>query len=160
MNIAFKSHWQELLHNYLLRRQNEAFKWGAMDCCLFACDAMLELTGVDLAADFRGEYDSLLTAVKAMKRFTAGDTEDLVEAVAEKIALQHAIEEVPILMAQRGDVVLLDSPLGKGLGLVGLRGTTVHCAGPDGVVDVPLEECLRAWRIPKFAQVPVEATIV
>jgi hypothetical protein len=175
--IAFHTHWQELLHNYLLRRQREAFQWGTMDCCLFACDAILELTGVDLAADFRGKYDSLLSAVRAMKRFTTEVTEvteeitklpnyqitnseDPVEMVAIKIARIHGIEEVPVLMAQRGDILLLDSPLGKGLGILGLRGTHVHCAGPDGVVDVPLKECLRAWRIPKFAPVPPEATIV
>jgi hypothetical protein len=177
-NIYFHSHWQELLHNYFLRRENEAFKWGTMDCCLFACDAIRELTDVDLAADFRGKYDSLRGAVRTMKAFTTEATEntenglpdvpisrspdeemDLVEAVAVVIAKRFQIEEVPVLMAQRGDVLLLDSPLGKGLGLLGLRGTHVHCAGPDGVVDVPLQECLRAWRIPKFAPVPPEATI-
>jgi hypothetical protein len=177
--IAFHNHWQELLHNYFLRRQNEAFQWGTMDCCLFACDAILELTGVDLAADFRGKYDSLLSAVRTMKAFTTEGTEDaeenrspdhlitgspddemhLVELVTETITAQFGLEEVPVLMAQRGDVLLLDSPLGKGLGILGLRGTHVHCAGPDGVVDMPLQECLRAWRIPKFAPVPPEATI-
>jgi Domain of unknown function (DUF6950) len=172
--IAFHTHWQELLHGYFLRRQNEAFLWGTMDCCLFACDAVRELTDVDLAADFRGKYDSLLSAVRVMKKFvaepfTAKDAKTakktpeeemhLVELVAEKIAAQFAIEEVPVMMAQRGDVLLLDSPLGKGLGILGLRGTHVHCAGPDGVVDVPLHECFRAWRIPKFAPVPPEATI-
>jgi hypothetical protein len=159
--IAFVDHWQELLHAYILRRQNELFKWGTMDCCLFACDAVLELTGVDLAADFRSKYDSLLTAMKAMREFTGQDeTETLVESVAEKVAALNEIQEVPLLMAQRGDVILLDSPLGKGLGILGLRGTTVHCAGHDGIVDVPLEECLRAWRIPKSAPVPPEATII
>jgi hypothetical protein len=148
--IAFHDHWQESLHGYFLRRQNEPFQWGTMDCCLFACDAVLELTGIDLAADFRGKYDSLLTAVKAMAAFVRVQAEeDLVEAVAVKIAEHFQIEEVPVLMAQRGDVVLLDSPLGKGLGLVGLRGTHAHCTGADGLVDVPLPECLRAWRIPK-----------
>lgn len=163
--IAFHPHWQELFHNYLLRREHEAFQWGTMDCCLFACDAILELTGVDLAGDFRGKYDSLLSAVREMSIACSGAKigpapQDLVEAVAVKIAQQFQIEEVPVLMAQRGDVLLLDSPLGKGLGILGLRGTHVHCTGPDGVVDVPLQECLRAWRIPKFAPVPPEATIV
>jgi hypothetical protein len=164
-SIAFHPHWQELLHGYFLRRQNEAFKWGTMDCCLFACDAIRELTDVDLAQDFRGQYDSLLSAVRAMKTFTAAGSEspdeelDLVEAVAVKIATQFGIEEVPVLMAQRGDVLLLDSRPGKGLGILGLRGTHAHCAGLDGVVDVPLHECFRAWRIPKFAPVPPEATI-
>ncbi|HEY2361215.1 MAG TPA: hypothetical protein VGK36_08875 [Candidatus Angelobacter sp.] len=164
--IAFVTHWQELLHNYLLRRQNEAFAWGSMDCCLFACDAIHELTGVDLAADFRGsdfrgKYNSALSAARAMKSFVGQGTQarNLVEDVAVKIAAQNGIQEVPVLMAQRGDVLLLDSPLGKSLGILGLRGTHVHTTGPDGVVDVPLHECERAWRIPKFAPVPAEATL-
>jgi hypothetical protein len=162
--LAFHTHWQELLHGYFLRRQNETFQWGTMDCCLFACDAVRELTDVDLATDFRGQYDSLLSAVRVMKKFVGEEASDqdvhLVELVAEKIAAIQCIEEVPVLMAQRGDVLLLDSPLGKGLGILGLRGTHAHCAGPDGVVDVPLQECLRAWRIPKFAPIPPEATII
>ena len=159
--LAFQPDWQALLHYYLLRRQNEAFKWGTMDCCLFACDAILELTGVDLAADFRGKYDSVRSAVKVMREFVTTEAGDmhLVEAVAQKIAWDFDIVEVPVLMAQRGDVLLLNSPLDKSLGLLGLRGTHVHCAGTDGVVEVPLAECLRAWRIPKFAPVPPEATI-
>jgi hypothetical protein len=165
-NIYFHPHWQELLHNYFLRRENEAFKWGTMDCCLFACDAIREITDVDMAVDFRGKYSTTRGALRAMLDFL-GDGEEgdvieqshLVELVAEKIAAQFAIEEVPVLMAQRGDILLLDSPTGKGLGILGLRGTHAHCAGLDGVIDVPLQECLRAWRIPKFAPVPPEATI-
>jgi hypothetical protein len=173
--IAFVPHWQELLHNYLLRRHNEAFAWGTMDCCLFACDALHELTEVDIASDFRGKYASALSAARAMRKFvdyeSAESTEpteskdkptaihDLVEAVAVKIAARHEIQEVPVLMAQRGDVLLLDTPQGKSLGILGLRGTHVHTTGPDGIVDVPLEDCERAWRIPKFAPVPAEATI-
>ncbi|HEV7520115.1 MAG TPA: hypothetical protein VGP89_03385, partial [Candidatus Angelobacter sp.] len=94
--IAFHPHWQELLHTYFLRRQNETFQWGTMDCCLFACDALRELTDVDLATDFRGQYDSLLSAVRVMKKFVDKETSDqeihLVELVAEKIAAIHGIE--------------------------------------------------------------------
>jgi hypothetical protein len=174
--LANKTHWQEILHTYLLRRQNEFFSWGTMDCCLFACDAILEITGVDLAIDFRGKYDDLRSAVRTMHAFVAQypshqlvefelegisvEEQDLVESVAHVIASVNGIEEVPLLMAQRGDVVLLDSPMGKGLGILGLRGTHVHSTGPDGIVDIPLQECHRAWRIPKFAPVPPEATIV
>jgi hypothetical protein len=159
--IAFVTHWQEILHNYLMRRQNEAFAWGTMDCCLFACDAIHELTEVDLAISFRGKYDSALSAVRAMRDFVGDEhaTSDLVEALAVKIAAENEIQEVPVLMAQRGDVLLVDSPSGKSLGILGLRGTHVHTTGPDGIVDIPLEECERAWRIPKFAPVPAEATI-
>ncbi len=155
--IAFTTNWQDLLHKYIVRRHKEKFAWGSMDCCLFACDAIKEMTGVDLASDFRGKYDSTTSAVRAMREFTAEDADihSLVELVAEKIAAQHAIEEVEVMKAQRGDVVLLNSPIGKALGILGLRGTHVHTTGPDGLVEVWLRDCLRAWRIPKFAPVVV-----
>jgi hypothetical protein len=160
--IACIHTWQDTLHKFILLRHKEKFSWGSMDCCLFACDAVREMTAVDLAEDFRNKYDSLTSAVRAMRELVGdgnADIHTLVEIVVEKIAARHSIDEVDLMKAQRGDVVLLDSPMGKALGIVGLRGTHVHTTGPDGLIEVPLRKCLRAWRIPKFAPVPPEATI-
>jgi hypothetical protein len=149
-------HWPELLHDYIERKRYAPFVWGKNDCCLFACDAVFEMTGFDLAIDFRDAYDSALSAVRAMRKFVAADsgkgspeTDHLVGALAEKIAAQHSIQEIPVLMAQRGDVVLLLAERGESLGIVGLRGHIAHAPGPAGIVDVPLSQCVKAWRIPK-----------
>jgi hypothetical protein len=165
--IACIHTWQDALHKFIVRVHKQKFAWGSMDCCLFACDAVREMTAVDLAHDFRvngvrGKYDSLTSAVRAMREFVGDQNADihtLVEIVAENIAAKHSIDEVDLMKAQRGDVVLFDSPMGKALGIVGLRGTHVHTTGSDGLIEVPLRKCLRAWRIPKFAPVPPEATI-
>lgn len=103
------------------------------------------MTGFDMALDFRGKYDSALSAARVMKKFAGGGVEEL----AAKVASQNDIVEIPLLMAQRGDVVLLNSPLGYGLGILGLHGHLVHAAGPDRLTMVPLKDCFRAWRIPK-----------
>jgi hypothetical protein len=149
-------HWPELLADFIARRQNAPFVWGKNDCCLFACDAVFEMTGFDLAGSymengFRGGYDSALSAVKAMRAFAGPDceTDKLVGAVAEKIAAQHSIQEIPVLMAQRGDVVLLLAQRGESLGIIGLRGDRALAPGPEGIESVPLDQCLKAWRIPK-----------
>jgi hypothetical protein len=143
--LAYKHDWPEILTRYLTRRQNEKFQWGTMDCCLFACDAVLEMSGLDLAEDFRGKYDSLKSAARIMKEVAGGG---VLEVAVIKAGV-YDIEQIPVLMAQRGDVVLLSSPLGEALGIVGLDGRWTHCPGPDGVADAPLKECMKAWRIPK-----------
>ena len=84
----------------------------------------------------------------------------LKEAVIRFLKDRYPLEERKRIAASpEGFSPGLWKTFAKGLGILGLRGTHVHCAGPDGVVDVPLQECLRAWRIPKFAPVPPEATI-
>jgi hypothetical protein len=143
--------WPELLHDYIERKRYGPFVWGKNDCCLFACDAVFEMTGFDLAIQFRGRYDSALSAVKAMRAFAGSDfeTAHLVGAVANKIAATHSIQEVPVLMAQRGDVVLLLGQRGESLGVVGLRGDRAFAPGEEGLESVAVNQCLKAWRIPK-----------
>ena len=144
--------WPTLLHQFLAERMKMPFAWGKNDCCLFACDAVFEMTGFDLAIDFRGKYDSALSAVRTMAEFvgdTSVDSAHLVGAVAARIATQHEIKEIPVTMAQRGDVVLLLASRGESLGIVSLRGDSVLSPGEKGLVPLPLKNCLKAWRIPK-----------
>lgn len=149
--------WPSLLAKYLAERMNAPFVWGKNDCCLFACDAVFEMTGFDLAIDFRGKYDSALSAVRAMKDFTAKvatgakeiDSAHLVGAVADAIAKEHAIVEIPVLNAQRGDVALVLAARGESLGIVALDGRNVLSPGEKGLVPLPLKTALKAWRIPK-----------
>ena len=46
------------LNEFLARARQREFIWGVHDCCLFAADWVLEQTGVDPAAQFRGTYSS------------------------------------------------------------------------------------------------------
>jgi len=144
--------WPTLLHEYLAERMNAPFVWGKNDCCLFACDAVFEMTGFDLAIDFRSKYDSALSAIRAMQEFVSDSSVEnshLVGAVAARIAAQHEIKEIPVLMAQRGDVALVLAARGESLGIVSLRGDSVLSPGEKGLVALPLKMALKAWRIPK-----------
>jgi hypothetical protein len=135
--------WQVRLGNYFSSVRDREFKWGEFDCCIFACDAVREQTGLDLAAEFRGIYFSYGSAVKMMRRFCGGG----VEQVAEKVTAQFNIPEVPRLCARRGDVMLLDTERGPALGIVGLDGWMVFGASFKGLSRTPLVLCRRAWRI-------------
>ena len=48
--------WQKRLSDLIVSRMQKPFVWGSNDCCLFAADAVLAVTGVDLARDERGRY--------------------------------------------------------------------------------------------------------
>ena len=51
-----KKDWSEKLVNYLLDNLDTPFEWGTFDCCLFAANAVREMTGKDFAAPFRDKY--------------------------------------------------------------------------------------------------------
>lgn len=131
----------ERLFDAVTMRQDRAFQWGVHDCCLFACDVIRDAGGVDYAAPFRGRYRSAAGAARVLRRFAGGG----LEAAAEKIAQDNGLEEVPPLMAQRGDFVLLDAAAGPALGVC--LGATFIAAGPAGAVTLPLKRARRAWRV-------------
>jgi hypothetical protein len=111
------------------------------DCCLFACDVIADAGGRDFAAPFRGRYRTAAGAARVLRRFAGGG----LEAAAEKITQDNGLEEVPSLMAQRGDFVLVDETEGPALGVC--LGETFVAAGPAGAVTLPLKRARRAWRV-------------
>jgi hypothetical protein len=142
-NVCRAHDWESKLDDFVARSQRLKFAWGIHDCCLFACDAVLCMTGTDLAADFRGKYDSALGAGRCLTEYGGA-----VGFLADAIAQQFGIKEVPVLYAQRGDVVLLPSNNdGPALGIVSLDGWNCLGAGMEGLTRTPLNQCLKAWRI-------------
>lgn len=137
------NHWDtELFHHFLIERSNHPFKYGAQDCSSFAADGIKAITGVDIAEDFRG-YKTEKGALRAIKKVTAGTT---VEHAAEYCADKYGLEEVPPLMAQRGDLALVDVD-GPSMALVHLNGRDVVMPGETGLRLLPLTSIRRAWRV-------------
>ncbi len=58
MVIARVSNWPMELSLFLRERRHTPFAWGTNDCLMFAADLVLRLTGQDLAAAWRGTYDT------------------------------------------------------------------------------------------------------
>ena len=57
MGLTKKEHWDTRAFNqYLLDKKDSEFAWGENDCCLFAANSILAITGTDIADDFRGKY--------------------------------------------------------------------------------------------------------
>ena len=130
--------WEERLSAHFSETPTCVQRWGVDDCALRACDAIQAITGIDLAAEFRGKYSTEIGATRVIKKFCGGGLEQL----AIKVATQYGLKEVPPFCAQRGDVVLLDADH-PSLGIVSLDGWTVKTTG-EGYT---LRNCKRAWRV-------------
>ncbi len=86
--------WEQRLYQFIEGRRLRPFAWGRHDCALFAADAVQQMTGVDLAAEVRGQYHT----AKAARDY--GDLAD----VMDRTGLPRKPHPG---LAARGDVVLL-----------------------------------------------------
>lgn len=138
--------WEARLDRYVIEAQARPFSWGRHDCVLFALGAAEAITGVDAAANLRGTYDSARGAAGVMRRLF--HARDLAGAV-ESFRAHWAGESVPVLMAQRGDIVLAepDAATDLALGIVSLDGRSALFAAPKGLTRLPLRSCRSAWRV-------------
>jgi hypothetical protein len=135
--------WPHSLDVFLTSRRDVPFRWGENDCCLFACDAILIMTGVDLAHGFRASYDTARSA----RRFIRECGAEGVGELADQITAQHGLRCVPPSFAQRGDLVLLEGEHGESLGIVSLCGTEILAPAEHCLAAVPFGKGERAWRI-------------
>lgn len=135
--------WPIRLEAYLACVSEDEFSWGSNDCALFACNVALELTGTDLAREFRGRYHTKTGAYAMLKKFADGGLEILIL----KIADEHGINEVRVSMAQRGDIVLLETDAGPTLSVVCMDGINVTAPCPTGLERWPMDRGRRAWRV-------------
>ena len=130
-----KHNWPELLNVFIKSRKDVPFEWGKQDCCLFACDLVKEMTGVDYASDFRGTYNNVAGALTILKK----------EGGVKQLAINSWGVEINPLMAQRGDVVLVQGEHGNSLAVC--IGQSIVATGENGLVSLPLRSAICAWRI-------------
>jgi hypothetical protein len=126
--------WQSRLQTVLNERRMAPFAWGTNDCCTFAADCVLAITGHDPAEGLR--------AHQTLEEATA--------VIAENggvIALADARlgERVRPALAFVGDVGLVDTP--NGPGFVICNGETWLGPGAERMHTIPHSEVKMAWRI-------------
>ena len=133
-----KKDWSEKLVSYLLDNLDTPFQWGTFDCCLFAANAVREMTGKDFAAPFRDKYTTEKGAAKALIKYGQGDIKSTVNAIFGPLK--------PRLKAGRGDLVLVETDTGDALGVV--ASGKIWVATFDGLATIPLERALGCWSVP------------
>jgi hypothetical protein len=133
--------WERALAAWMQSAVTRKFEWGTFDCALAACDAVNAITGVDPAAKFRGKYSTEAEALFLLGPEGLG-------AFAAAIAKQFGMAEAPPTFAHRGDIVLVDNGLpGHALGIVDLSGRFAWCVCARGLMRMPMERWLKAWRV-------------
>lgn len=104
-----RADWKPRLASYLAQVVRREFVPGVHDCALFAAGAVDAMTGVDIAAPFRGRYRTLRGGTRILRN--AGH--------ADHIALARAhFEEIHASRAAPGDLAVLAAEDGLALGVV------------------------------------------
>lgn len=118
---------------FIAERQTAPFVWGTQDCVTFAAGAAFALTGNDPLSGI-ASWDSEKTAMRALAKRGG-----LVSAVSS------VLPEIPVAMAHRGDIGLVDGP--DGPFLVVIEGLTVVGPGPEGLERLTRGVLLKAWSV-------------
>lgn len=133
MSAARFPDWQARYGAYIESRRRMRFAWGPNDCCTFAGDCVLAVTGIDPGAEHRGYSTEKEAARKLQELGGVGGVGD---------RLFGAV--VPPLMARVGDVGLVTIDGRESLAVC--NGDTWLGPGAEGLVAQPLDAASRAWR--------------
>jgi hypothetical protein len=136
--------WRPALFAALDAHRGKPFTWGVHDCAILAADAVLAMTGEDLAAPYRGRYAS----------YTDGRALLAAHGFADQVAIFAAhFAEVPVVRAQVGDLAAVPAgeigAPGDDLALGVVTGPVIAVMplrGP-GLASVPLLRAVRAFRV-------------
>lgn len=134
MEIVRKDDWYSSLSTYIDGAFRRPFAYGEFDCTLFAAGAVEAMTGVNLYADFLGRYRTLRGGLLQLKKLGFDNQVDYVASL---------FTEVHPSMAQVGDIAIIDTDIGHGLGMV--QGSRIYVTRP-GALGLGLVDLLRASR--------------
>lgn len=133
-----KNDWANSLHTYIKAHLNTPFEWGTFDCCLFPAGAVMAMTDIDFAEEFRGHYSTAMGAKRALIKYGSGDI--------KKTMVNKFGPMLHRLMAGRGDLVLINTPWGEALGIV--WSGKIWATGEQGLITMPLRNALGCWEVP------------
>lgn len=128
--------WPERLNQLLIDCHKLPFVWGEHDCCLFAANVILEITGADPAESLRGSYSSVTKASKILKA----------RGGVRGIATSALGEEISPLQAQRGDIVLVQTE-DHGDTLAVCVGENCVAPGLTRLESIPMSSAVTAWQV-------------
>jgi hypothetical protein len=136
--------WQQRLSEFLSETKSLTFQYGRFDCCLFVADAVLSMTGVDIASGYRDKYNSLEESINLIQLHSGSKS---LQPFIHQALKQYNLLEVPVLNAQRGDIILVKRSIDFSLGLISLSGKEIIAVGERGIIKINLKHAFKAWRI-------------
>lgn len=135
-SLKRRQDWPERLIEFL--QNTGPLDWETNNCALFSANAVLAITGVDFAKDYRGPKTKRGMLSK-LRRVCGGNVED-----AATRELGEPMKTT--LSASRGDIVSYDFGDGPALGVC-LGSQAVFVSENDGLVNVPSHLWRKAWRV-------------
>lgn len=136
--------WETRMMQYLDHVARQPFVYGTLDCVIFACDHVENITGIDpldgggRGANGRGgAWDNIKDGVKLITRYR-GSYEGIMDFYFNRRAPATA---------QRGDVVVKIVDDLKAFGIVGTGGRAYFKKQGLGLVSFAAASCALAWRI-------------
>lgn len=128
--------WEQALAATTRAAMAKRHAWGSHDCALFAADCVRAVTGIDLAEEFRDQYEDEDGARRVLASLGCADVGDLAA---------RYLPEIDPPMARRGDVVMMEGRFGPFLAIV--DGRTAVGPSRRGLEHAPLAGALRGWRV-------------
>lgn len=131
--------WRARLSAYVETCRTTPYDPGKHDCVLFAAGCIEAMTGVDLAAGWRGNYSTITEAIRAFRKAGYVNLLDLAE--------QH-FEEVPVGRALSGDIAIIESDDDIGWNAGVFNGEVVFVLRVDGIGLLHRDRVAKAYRVP------------
>lgn len=128
--------WRMRLEICMAATAAAPFDPGSVDCSLASADAVLAMTGVDLAADFRGRYTTLKGGFKKLRKAGYADIATFMAA--------H-LDEIPVAFGQIGDIAVINTPEGPALGVV--QGSRIYVRNRERLATLSLLQASRMFRL-------------
>ena len=113
----------------------QPFEWGVHDCCLWAANAVLALTGADPAAAWRGRYSSAAGAMRFLEELGGLDGAGVCTGV-----------QIAPALVMVGDVGRVTWPCGTE-SLAVCSGHDWMVAGECGLLRLSLDAASKAWGV-------------
>lgn len=136
--------WEKSLGAYIEAARDRPFEWGQHDCILFAAAAVEAMAGVDIAADYRGQYADKAGAAAILKAKGRGTLLRTLDATLNRRKPSRA---------RRGDLVWFNGAVGVCMGATGLfvgEERLAEAAGAvmrEGLITIPRALWAKAWTV-------------
>jgi len=134
--------WPRRLDDAVSAARSLQFEWGVHDCCILAANLIQEITGVDIAAGYRGTYSTEAEATAIIE--AAGGFVPLIHSACSQLGWARSKTS----LARRGDLVVRILPE-TGMPSLGvcLGAQSVFPALIRGVAFFPTKEAVNVWRV-------------
>lgn len=124
------THWESKLTDFIAKCSNIPFEWGTHDCATFArkCVELITNQKLDIPTWSSKKEALLLLSEKSLEEY-----------------VDEVLTQVDVNYVQRGDVVATNTDEGMALGIY--VSPTGAFASKNGILYIPREQIVKAWRV-------------